>query len=87
MEKQIEHIKNNLILFRSWVANSEHLQPSMDVLRPVIGIYNAQFPNQAIGTSACKECLLDMIRWAIGLTKEKTETETKTETKLKTKKK
>jgi len=53
-----------------WVANNEHLQNSMDVLQPVIEVYNEEFPQQAIGLSNCKECLLDMLRWAISQTKE-----------------
>ena len=42
----------------------------MDVLQPVIEVYNLEFPQQAIGLSNCKECLLDMLRWAISQTKE-----------------
>jgi len=68
--ENLNHIKENVELFRMWIANNEHLQNSMDVLQPVIEVYNEEFPQQAIGTSNCKECLLDMLRWAIGLTKE-----------------
>jgi hypothetical protein len=68
--ENLNHIKENVELFRMWVANNEHLQNSMDVLQPVIEVYNEEFPEQAIGLSNCKECLLDMLRWAIGQTKE-----------------
>jgi hypothetical protein len=68
--QNLNHIKENVELFRMWVANNEHLQNSMDVLQPVIEVYNEEFPEQAIGTSNCKECLLDMLRWAISQTKE-----------------
>jgi hypothetical protein len=68
--ENLNHIKENVELFRMWVANNEHLQNSMDVLQPVIEVYNEEFPQQAIGTSNCKECLLDMLRWAISQTKE-----------------
>jgi len=68
--ENLNHIKENVELFRMWIANNEHLQNSMDVLQPVIEVYNEEFPQQAIGLSNCKECLLDMLRWAIGLTKE-----------------
>jgi hypothetical protein len=68
--QNLNHIKENVELFRVWVANNEHLQNSMDVLQPVIEVYNEEFPQQAIGTSNCKECLLDMLRWAISQTKE-----------------
>ena len=69
-QEVINHVKTNIELFRMWVANNEHLQNSMDVLQPVIEVYNEEFPQQAIGLSNCKECLLDMLRWAIGQTKE-----------------
>jgi hypothetical protein len=68
--ENLNHIKENVELFRMWVTNNEHLQNSMDVLQPVIEVYNEEFPQQAIGTSNCKECLLDMLRWAISQTKE-----------------
>jgi hypothetical protein len=68
--ENLNHIKENVELFRMWVANNEHLQNSMDVLQPVIEVYNEEFPQQAIGLSNCKECLLDMLRWAISQTKE-----------------
>ncbi len=68
--QNLNHIKENVELFRVWVANNEHLQNSMDVLQPVIEVYNEEFPQQAIGLSNCKECLLDMLRWAISQTKE-----------------
>ena len=68
--ENLNHIKENVELFRVWVANNEHLQNSMDVLQPVIEVYNEEFPQQAIGLSNCKECLLDMLRWAISQTKE-----------------
>jgi len=68
--ENLNHIKENVELFRVWVANNEHLQNSMDILQPVIEVYNEEFPQQAIGLSNCKECLLDMLRWAISQTKE-----------------
>ena len=68
--QNLNHIKENVELFRMWVANNEHLQNSMDILQPVIEVYNEEFPQQAIGLSNCKECLLDMLRWAISQTKE-----------------
>ena len=68
--ENLNHIKENVELFRMFVNNNEHLQNSMDVLQPVIEVYNEEFPQQAIGTSNCKECLLDMLRWAISQTKE-----------------
>jgi len=68
--QNLNHIKENVELFRVWVNNNEHLQNSMDVLQPVIEVYNEEFPQQAIGLSNCKECLLDMLRWAISQTKE-----------------
>ena len=51
-----------------------HTTPSMDVLKPIITPYNLEFPGQSIHKSACKECILDMLRWAIGQTKIETET-------------
>jgi hypothetical protein len=68
--ENLNHIKENVELFRMWVNNNEHLQNSMDVLQPVIEVYNEEFPQQVIGLSNCKECLLDMLRWAISQTKE-----------------
>jgi hypothetical protein len=68
-QEAINHVKTNIELFRMFIENSIPLQPSMDVLKPIIAPYNLEFPNQSIQKSACKECLLDMLRWAIGQTK------------------
>ena len=72
-QEVINHVKSNIELFRMFIENSIPLQPSMDVLKPIITPYNLEFPNQSIHKSACKECLLDMLRWAIGQTKTETE--------------
>jgi len=72
-QEVINHVKTNIELFRMFIENSIPLQPSMDVLKPIIAPYNLEFPNQSIQKSACKECLLDMLRWAIGQTKTETE--------------
>jgi hypothetical protein len=72
-QEAINHVKINIELFRMFIENSIPLQPSMDVLKPIIAPYNLEFPNQSIHKSACKECLLDMLRWAIGQTKTETE--------------
>ena len=72
-QEAINHVKSNIELFRMFIENSIPLQPSMDVLKPIIAPYNLEFPNQSIQKSACKECLLDMLRWAIGQTKTETE--------------
>ena len=72
-QEAINHVKINIELFRMFIENSIPLQPSMDVLKPIIAPYNLEFPNQSIQKSACKECLLDMLRWAIGQTKTETE--------------
>jgi hypothetical protein len=72
-QEAINHVKTNIELFRMFIENSIPLQPSMDVLKPIIAPYNLEFPNQSIHKSACKECLLDMLRWAIGQTKTETE--------------
>ena len=69
-QEAINHVKTNIELFRMFIENSIPLQPSMDVLKPIIAPYNLEFPNQSIHKSACKECLLDMLRWAISQTKE-----------------
>ena len=52
--QNLNHIKENVELFRMYVNNNEHLQNSMDVLQPVIESYNLEFPEQAIGLSNCK---------------------------------
>lgn len=72
-KEEINHVKSNIELFRMFIDNNIQLQPSMDVLKPLIAPYNLEFPNQSIHKSACKECLLDMLRWAIGQTKIETE--------------
>ena len=68
-QEVINHVKSNIELFRMFIDNNIQLQPSMDVLKPIIAPYNLEFPNQSIHKSACKECILDMLRWAIGQTK------------------
>lgn len=72
-KEEINHVKSNIELFRMFINNNIQLQPSMDVLKPLIAPYNLEFPNQSVHKSACKECLLDMLRWAIGQTKIETE--------------
>ena len=72
-QEVINHVKSNIELFRMFINNNIQLQPSMDVLKPIIAPYNLEFPNQSIQKSACKECILDMLRWAIGQTKIETE--------------
>lgn len=72
-KEEINHVKSNIELFRMFINNNIQLQPSMDVLKPLIAPYNLEFPNQSVHKSACKECLLDMLRWAIGQTKVETE--------------
>lgn len=72
-KEEINHVKSNIELFRMFIDNNIQLQPSMDVLKPLIAPYNLEFPNQSVHKSACKECLLDMLRWAIGQTKIETE--------------
>lgn len=72
-KEEINHVKSNIELFRMFIDNNIQLQPSMDVLKPIIAPYNLEFPSQSIHKSACKECLLDMLRWAIGQTKIETE--------------
>lgn len=72
-KEEINHVKSNIELFRMFIDNNIQLQPSMDVLKPLIAPYNLEFPNQSVHKSACKECLLDMLRWAIGQTKVETE--------------
>ena len=73
-QEVINHVKSNIELFRMFIDNNIQLQPSMDVLKPIIAPYNLEFPGQSIHKSACKECILDMLRWAIGQTKIETET-------------
>ena len=62
MEKWLEHVKDNEETFKLWIEMNEMVQPSNDLLKPIIPIFNKEFPTMNI--YGCRECVIDMLRWA-----------------------
>lgn len=61
--KVITHIKNNLPTLEIWFKLKERVQPSNDLLKPIILEFKAAFPD--VNINGCPDCVNDMIGWAI----------------------
>ena len=72
-----EHVKNNLDVFNIWIETNADLQPTNDLLQPIIPEFKKEFPN--VNINGCKECLIDMLRWAKSKLKEETKEKKKHE--------
>ena len=65
MEKQtIDHITANLPAIDLWIEMNAKLEASSDVLQPIVKEFKAVKEHANINLSGCKECLIDMLRWA-----------------------
>ena len=68
-DKLIKYIKSNEETFRFWVGRNEKLQHSADIFKPLIEPFITEFPN--VNLNGCQECIIDMLRWALSLIKDK----------------
>lgn len=59
----IEHIKANLPTIQVWIDTDAELQPDNDILKPIVTEYVKEF--QFVNLMGCRECLIDMLRWAV----------------------
>lgn len=57
----IEHYEANKAEFDLHIQERSKLQPSMDLLKPMIGPFKAEFPT--VNLVSCHECIIDMIVW------------------------
>jgi hypothetical protein len=62
MENWLKHVKENEETFKLWIEMNETVQPSNDLLAPIIPVFNKEFPTMNI--NSCQECVIDMLRWA-----------------------
>lgn len=58
----IEHYQANQSTFDFWIERNEILQPSMDILQPLIKPFNERFPE--VNINACHNCIIDMLKWS-----------------------
>jgi hypothetical protein len=57
------HIKQNEQTFKLWISLNAKLQPSADILKPIIPEFIKE--NPGVNINNCPECLIDMLRWAL----------------------
>lgn len=69
----IDHVKENEIQIRLWIEMNENIQPSHDIISPIIPFFQKEFPK--ITLIGCGECLIDMLRWSIIQAYPKTKTD------------
>jgi hypothetical protein len=62
MEAWIKHVKDNHEVFQLWIQTHQTLQPSADILQPIIPEFKKEFPN--VDLEACANCIIDMLVWA-----------------------
>lgn len=64
MEAEVlKHIKDNLSTLQIWADNKIRVQPSHDILKPIIPSFQKEFPS--VNINGCPECVTDMICWAV----------------------
>jgi len=59
----LKHIKDNLETLQVWADNKLRIQPSHDLLKPIIPVFKKQFPD--VNIHGCPDCVTDMICWAV----------------------
>lgn len=72
-----QYVEENIKTFRALIGANEQLQPGMNLLKPILPEFIKENPSVNL-TGACKECLLDVLRWAIKESKEEAVVEKKT---------
>lgn len=76
-EETLSHIEQNKEAFEMWIRTGAQLQYGMDVLKPIVPLFEERFPDINL-KSNCKSCILDMLQWALyKLNESKTNDETK----------
>lgn len=56
------HVANNSEVFDLWITNNSILEPSADILQPLIKPFEAE--NPGVNIRSCKDCIIDMLIWA-----------------------
>jgi hypothetical protein len=62
LELAHEHFKEHKIIFDVWRRCKQHIEPSNDLIIPLIVPYAKLFPEIQLGGS-CRECFIDMLVW------------------------
>lgn len=57
-----ELFQANLDIYKVWIETSADLQPSNDLIAPLIPYYEKSNPGISIN-HACHDCIIDMLRW------------------------
>lgn len=57
-----EHFKEHKVTFDVWRRCNQHIEPSNDLIVPLIVPYAKLFPDIQLGGS-CRECFIDMLHW------------------------
>lgn len=66
MTKELaHHVEQNLAVIDVWIETNQELQPDNDILKPMVKEFLLEFPSVNVNGS-CRECLIDMLRWAKG---------------------
>lgn len=63
-KETLNHVEQNKESFEMWVRTGAQLQYGMDVLKPIIPLFEERFPDLNLKAN-CKSCLLDMLSWAL----------------------
>lgn len=56
------HVANNSEVFDLWINNNSRLEPSADILQPLIKPFETE--NPGVNIRSCKDCIIDMLIWA-----------------------
>ena len=62
MKTALEHFNKNLPTFQVWIDTNATLQPTNNILEPLISAYQEVNPTINLNGS-CRECFIDMLRW------------------------
>lgn len=57
-----KHIEDNSVVFDLWIDIHAKLEPSADILKPLIEPFLKENPN--VNIYGCKDCVIDMLIWA-----------------------
>lgn len=68
----LQHIQEHENEFNAWIGVNAKLQKS-DIIVPLIEVYESENNTKEISNGNCKDCIIDMLRWAIKKLKESKE--------------
>lgn len=67
----IAHISQNIEVLQVHIDNHNRVQPSADIVKPLIEPFKTAFPD--VDIYSCPDCVLDMIQWSLIQYKRQTE--------------